>query len=194
MSKLIIALGAVVVLGGGATLMASRALPGNVLYGFKLSVIETVQGALAGDGEGRAMWEVRAADRRLKEAGEAAALGRLDAKAQTMLARNFDNHIERTAMEVSGLEAKGNYQASKNIAMALTRILVENANAFASVQAQAETDANAESRKSLTSLSAKVQSTLTAAAMIATRQPAEETANTNNTVDVQGEGGANLGL
>ena len=194
MLKLLIGLCAAAVVVGGTIVLANQAMPGDVLYGFKLSVLETVRGALAGDGEARAMWEVSAADRRLKEAGEAAALGRLDTKAQTMLARNFDNHIERTAMEVSGLEAKGNYQASKNIAMALTRILVENANAFASVQAQAETDANAESRKSLTSLSAKVQSTLTAAVMIATRQPEAETANTNNTVDVQGEGGANLGL
>jgi F0F1-type ATP synthase membrane subunit b/b' len=173
MSKLLIGLCAAAVVVGGTIVLANQAMPGDVLYGFKLSVLETVRGALAGDGEARAMWEVSAADRRLKEAGEAAALGRLDTKAQTMLARNFDNHIERTAMEVSGLEAKGNYQASRNIATALTRILVENANAFASVQAQAETDANAESRKSLTSLSAKVQSTLTAAAMIATRQPAE---------------------
>lgn len=198
----IVAIGliAAVVLGGGTSLVASQALPGDMLYGVKLGVNENIEGAFALSDEARADWNIKAAERRLNEAAQVAAKGELSADAKADLEANFDDHVENVAAAISSLEARGNVSAAADIAVRLTGVLVKQGTAIASVQAETINRGDNVSSASLISLTSKVQSTLTAAAMIATRASAEAapTSTNNNSADINAEvnvnGNVNVGL
>src|SRR3989344_5959660 len=64
-------------LGGGVTFGAERALPGDALYPVKIHINEQVRGFAIVTSEGRANWESNVASRRLEEAEKLAAQSKL---------------------------------------------------------------------------------------------------------------------
>lgn len=56
--------------GGGTSLAAEQALPGDILYPVKVDLVEPIRATLAVSPEAKAKWEARIAERRLEE-GEA---------------------------------------------------------------------------------------------------------------------------
>lgn len=85
----------IVVLGGGTAYAAQGALPGDLLYPVKISVNERVELALATTPEAKAQAEAKLAERRVAEAEELDATGRLDADITTQLEQAFSEHAER---------------------------------------------------------------------------------------------------
>lgn len=88
--------------GGGATIVAESALPGDAFYPIKTNVNEEVRGALALSSKAQADWEARRAERRLEEAGRLALQNRLSAETRADIETRFNAHVE--AFE--GLAAK----------------------------------------------------------------------------------------
>src|SRR3989344_7018632 len=76
-------------LGGGASLAANSALPGDVLYPIKLNVNEKIEAALAFGAEADAKVEAKHAERRLEEAEELAVSGQIDAETKAEIEARF---------------------------------------------------------------------------------------------------------
>lgn len=80
-------------LGGGTTMYAAQgALPGDPLYGVKISVNELILSALARTPEARARLESALAVRRLHEAEALAAQNELSAERRALLEERFRRH------------------------------------------------------------------------------------------------------
>jgi len=92
-----------VALTGGTSMAAERALPGDALYAVKVNVNEEVRGWLTLDNEAKAHWEEILAERRLDEAAELAAEGKLDAESRAQLEANFQAHADRVANRIKKL-------------------------------------------------------------------------------------------
>ncbi|MDE2071675.1 MAG: hypothetical protein KGI70_03025 [Patescibacteria group bacterium] len=136
-------------LGGGVSAAAAHSTPGDVLWGFKVEVNESLQGALSFGDEQKANWDIAVAQERLQEAQRLAAEGKLDANAQAQLAANFRRHASDVADRVAALEATGKYAAAADVSARFESTLSQSA----SVLAQANVDAQGE-------LSTLVRSTL----------------------------------
>ena len=102
-------------IGGGTSYAAEGALPGDALYAVKVNVNEEVRGWLAASDQDKASWEAKRADRRLTEAEELAADGRLDSEVQARVAFNFDTHAERVQERIETFEANEDFKAAVDI-------------------------------------------------------------------------------
>ena len=96
----------VVLLSGSTVYAAQGALPGDVLYPVKINVNEQVELTLATTEIAKAQVETRFAERRVAEAQELEAEGRLDATTTDEIERHFDEHASR-ALELSGSSREG---------------------------------------------------------------------------------------
>lgn len=90
-------------LGGGTSFAAEGALPGDVLYPVKVHVNESVQEALAFSSESKANVNADLAARRLDEAQQLAAQGKLSTTTAATLAANFKTHADKADAEVEDL-------------------------------------------------------------------------------------------
>jgi hypothetical protein len=80
----------VLVIGVGTSYAAEGALPGDLLYPVKVSITESIQGALASSESAKAQWNTQLVSRRLAEAGALS-----DRDALTPVARaELENRIE----------------------------------------------------------------------------------------------------
>lgn len=86
----------VVFAGGGTSLAAEQAVPGDALYPIKTEVNETVRGALTFNTEAKARWEARLAERRLEEGEKLTARGEFSEEQKARIESNFKAHAERT--------------------------------------------------------------------------------------------------
>ena len=85
-----------VVFAGTSTVYAAQgALPGAPLYGLKTNVLEPIEVALASTPAEKAKVESSIASRRVAEAQELAAEGRLDATTTREIEDNFNEHASR---------------------------------------------------------------------------------------------------
>jgi hypothetical protein len=109
------AMAILVLLGTGTTYASEQVLPGSPLYGVKL-LKEQVQAALIADPEVKAEWEAELAERRLSEAAQLAANGRLSPELQAELEARFEAHAEKVGDRIKLLEEKDNFQASAGLA------------------------------------------------------------------------------
>ena len=142
-------------IGGGTSLAAESALPGDALYGVKVEVNEEVRSFVAFSSEAQARWEARRAERRLEEAERLAAEGRLDAETRAEIEARFEEHAEDFEEETrkgrdseTSLELSAEFEA---FLKAHEEVLIEIANT------------EAESRAEVESLLLEVRSTLNAA-------------------------------
>lgn len=104
-----------VLVGGGITLGAEKALPGDILYPVKVGFSEEVRGWASISEESKANWEVKRAERRLTEAEEMATQGTLDVETREKLEANFDAHTERVKKRIEKFENKENFKAAADV-------------------------------------------------------------------------------
>lgn len=91
----------VLVGGSGVAYAAENSLPGEAFYAVKIHVNERIEVALATTPEQKLAAETRLAERRVAEAQELEATGRLDATMTAEIEKNFDEHAAR-ALALSG--------------------------------------------------------------------------------------------
>jgi hypothetical protein len=82
----------VLILGGGTSALAERALPGDALYPVKTQVNERVASWLAVSPQSQAQVQTQFAERRLQEAETLAAQSRLNTKTRQELQQDFREH------------------------------------------------------------------------------------------------------
>ena len=103
-------------LGGGTSLAAEGAVPGDFLYPVKVKFNEEVRAALAVSGEADASWEARRAERRLEEAVELSARGSIPAEAYARVEANFAASADRAQEKIEALDARGETRIAASIA------------------------------------------------------------------------------
>lgn len=121
-----ILIAALLLTGGGTSLAAEAAIPGDVLYPIKLEVNEKVRTVLSFDEEKKADWSAKRAERRLEEANKLSEKGELDSEKSEFLAKKLKEHIDKTSHLVEKLEDKGNIQAAARINARLKIMLFAN--------------------------------------------------------------------
>lgn len=88
----------------GVSSAATHALPGDILYPVKVNINEEVQGVLITSSEARVAWEQERAERRLEEAGQLAAAGKLDAETQAQVSHLFSTQATKVFAQVQEIE------------------------------------------------------------------------------------------
>jgi len=88
----------------GMSMAAGGALPGDLLYGVKVNINEEIKTALLTSEESRVAWERERAERRLTEASQLAAEGRLDGEKQEQVSQLFAEHTEAVVEQVLAFE------------------------------------------------------------------------------------------
>ena len=123
MPFIVIALLLAAAIGGGTSLAAQRALPGDALWGFKVGVNENIEAALATEGKAQADFDIGAIQARLDEASKLAASGQLDANAQADVEINFDAHAKSVAEQIAKLQERGDYATAADVAARFQAVL-----------------------------------------------------------------------
>lgn len=100
---------------GGTAYASEKALPGDVLYPVKVGIAEPLQTALVPSDRGKASWHAILAERRLEEAAQLAANGRLSTDAQDQLAVNFDSQVNASQKSAVRLEHNGDANGSLSV-------------------------------------------------------------------------------
>lgn len=103
----LLALLLVVFTGGGVSLAANNALPGDLLYPVKVSVNEEVHSAFTFSPAAEMEWEISRSERRLVEAERLEADGRLKSKAAIQLAAQVERHDKTIAELETELQSRG---------------------------------------------------------------------------------------
>lgn len=95
----------VLVISGGTSAFASKALPGDKLYMIKVSVVEPTIGAFKTTPEAKASWNAELATKRLSEAQTLAQAGKLTPEIKTDLAARIAVSATETAKQVDAIAA-----------------------------------------------------------------------------------------
>src|SRR3989344_2943181 len=129
MPALIVAL--IIMFSGGTAIAANSSLPGDALYPVKIEVNERIGAAFHLSADSQADFRLKLAEKRLAEAEELAASGRLDAAIIARLQANFSAQEERMKALIAKFEAAGSddkaARLSSNLEAALSaheRILI----------------------------------------------------------------------
>ena len=101
--------------GGGTSLAAQNAVPGEILYPIKIDVNEKIISALTVGDEAKATLQAKLAKERLEEAEDLAADGKLDAELALALATDLKTHSDRAEVLSKKLEARGDLKTSGNV-------------------------------------------------------------------------------
>lgn len=119
---IILAILAVLALGGGVSVAAEGAVPGDSLYAVKRSINEEVRSALAIGAEADAQWEIELAGRRLEEASELKLSGNLTVETAAELNTEFNSHAEAALQAVSTMQAEGRGDTAGGLTVALEAV------------------------------------------------------------------------
>ncbi len=144
--------------GGGVSVAAEQSLPGDALYPIKISLNESVRGGLSLSSEAKANYEVTKAEKRLVEAEELAAEGKLDTEAQAQIEANFDRFAERVAARIEEVK-KDDPEAAAGIAARFETAL----SAHEAILAKLAVNADAAAKASVAELVTKVKTYTTQA-------------------------------
>jgi len=162
------------VFGGGVSLAASQAMPGNILYGYKLSVNEKVGDMLATSESARSERDITLAGRRLTEASVAASKGNVDGDVYASLVADFNLRMKSLSDTITKLESEDRGDEAKTLASNVARVLSHQSQALLAAQAAATTRGDITTGQSLDFIILNVTRSLTAAAVIATGQTSIE--------------------
>lgn len=91
------------VVGGGSSAMAEKAIPGDALYQMKVSVNEPIVGMLTLSKEGDVAWQERLVERRLEEAQKVVAGGTLSTSTQAQIEANVHAQVDKFNVAVEDL-------------------------------------------------------------------------------------------
>lgn len=103
---------AILFLGGGITVAAHDALPGDTLYPVKIGFNEEVRGLLAFTDTEEAAWNAERAERRLEEAEALAIANKLDNETRVHLEEKFKEYTERSEKNTASLAVKGDIETA----------------------------------------------------------------------------------
>ena len=115
MPFIVIALLLSAAIGGGVSVVAQSALPGDMLWSFKTEVLERLH---SGD-------DISAIQTRLQEAEELAAQGKLNTEIQAKLVSNITAHAAAAEKQITESESRGDYAAASAIATNLQAALAK---------------------------------------------------------------------
>ena len=111
----------VVLVGSSTAYAAIGSLPGDILYPFKIQVIENMEISLAMGKLAQATIHAELAARRVAEARELASQGRLDSSTSATIQANFDQHINEARSEAvvhnSGTSTEDRDEASVSVSL-----------------------------------------------------------------------------
>ncbi|MBI2098289.1 MAG: hypothetical protein HYT49_01335 [Candidatus Wildermuthbacteria bacterium] len=127
-----------VMAGGGVSLAAENALPGDVLYPVKVEVNEEFRAMLAFSQEAKAEWKVQQTGRRLQEAEKLAAKGEFGSETAAKVDAKFEQHTQKLSEIASKLEAKGNVEAAAAIHSSLEATLEAHERILGALRGEAD--------------------------------------------------------
>lgn len=100
-------------LSGGTSYAAENSLPGDLLYPVKITVNENVRAALVLSPQAKVEWEAKVAERRLQEAEQLAALGKLSEEKAGQLEEKFGKQSAKVQERLDRLTDQGELSAEK---------------------------------------------------------------------------------
>ncbi len=130
-----------VLLGGGVSAAAENSLPGDVLYPVKLKVNEEVRAGLAFSADAKAAWEMRRAERRLEEAAELSASGKIGDDERQRIESNFEEHRARVEARIERLDDDGDTDSAVDLALKFEASLAAHENILKRLKAGTDDDA-----------------------------------------------------
>lgn len=95
-------------IGGGVSVTAENAVPGDMLYPVKVKVNEEVRAQLSVSAEAKADWEVKRAERRFEEVEKLATDGRLTAEITAEIEERFNAHVAAFDASATEVSTEGN--------------------------------------------------------------------------------------
>ena len=104
-----------VLVGGGVSVGAEKALPGDALYPVKVGLNEEVRSWLSVSEESKANWDIERAQRRLEEAEQLAVQGHLDSETRMQIEKRFDVHAEKIKERIEKFENQQNFRAAAEV-------------------------------------------------------------------------------
>ena len=107
------------VVGGGASFAAQKALPGDALYSVKVNFNEKIEAVLQISAEAKAVHEVKLTDRRLEEAVELVARGEVNEEERAAIESRFAEHAGKAQAHIKNIEAKGRVRVAADVASRL---------------------------------------------------------------------------
>ncbi|MDE2188169.1 MAG: hypothetical protein KGJ35_00365 [Patescibacteria group bacterium] len=127
--------------GGGVTMAAQSALPGDKLYPIKTNILETVEGAVvANTPNAQAVWHLQEISARLGEAFQLAANGKLNDSNEAKLLNQINDHSVAFSKAAAALDRE-NATASISIISNFTTTMNRYAKALEAI-ATTTTDVN----------------------------------------------------
>ncbi len=111
---------------GGVSVIAQRALPGDSLYSVKVNVNEPVKGALAFSSQAKAEHESELAKTRLQEAADLSAAGKLTPETRTEIESNFRAHVENVQKSIDQFASENNVRSAVELNSDLASTLYGN--------------------------------------------------------------------
>lgn len=132
-----LAIGLMLVIGGGTSFAAQGALPGDTLYPVKVGVNERVEGAFAIGAENQAEFESERAERRLEEAEKLAVQGRLNAETREEITERFDAHVRSALESTQRLDAEQKQDIASRIHSRIESAFSAHAEVLANTKAEA---------------------------------------------------------
>ncbi len=110
-----IALIIALLIGGGTSFAAERALPGDILYPVKVGVNEEVRSFVAFTNQAQAELDTQLAQRRLEEAEKLASEGRLNTKVRADLESRFEGHAQAFEDQAKKIDSKQSTNTSLEV-------------------------------------------------------------------------------
>lgn len=135
--NMMIPLAIILALSGGLSAAASTALPGDALYPVKVSVNEEVKSALIISPEKQAKWDMKRAEKRIKEAETLAIKGKLNTELKNEISAKFDAHVNGAEKEIEKEKVKDKKKAS-DMSVEVHKALEARAKAIAELEAKGE--------------------------------------------------------
>ena len=105
-----------IVISGGTSLAAERALPGDLLYPVKISVNENIRSAISLSNESKVDWEIDKVERRLEE------IEKLKIKDQFTAASSLEAKMKVDAQIASAARSANKFEESEKSAAANSRL------------------------------------------------------------------------
>lgn len=120
--------------GGGTSIVAENAVPGDILYPVKVDINENFRGGFAIGAESEAAWSVRKAERRLEEAEKISADVNADASVKAEAKASFEAQADEAMAMIAKVRAEGSAEAAASLNAALKASLESRIGAFAETE------------------------------------------------------------
>jgi hypothetical protein len=175
-----IVLAGVLILGGSLSAAAEKSLPGDTLYPVKLQVNEGVQEALTFSPQSSADLQMALAQKRLDEAEQLSAEGKLNSTVRGEVEANFHKHAQHVKDRVTALQAQGDTQAAADLGSTFEASLSAHEQILAGLE---QNDQNEDNQ--ITQLLGKVKVDRESTASVRAEDEAKVSAQTNVEQSVQ---------